>query len=118
MRLEGNGDFRVRVSMASGAIPIEGATVIVRGVNQENGDIAHLLISDLDGLTQSVLLPAPNIDYSLTPQLNELPYSRYSVEVIKNGFNKEYAVVNIFDERSAYQEFNLLPQDSGQTVID
>ena len=109
MKLDGIGEFRARVSMGGGVIPLEGAAVIIRGSENRNSDITHLLFSDTDGLTEMIALPTPNIDYSLIPNPSEAPFSKYSVEVIMPGFERQYIEALIFDERTSFQEFNLLP---------
>ena len=109
MKLDGVGEFKARVSMAGGAIPIEGAAIIIQGIDSDNSNITHLLFTDNDGLTQTIKLPAPNIDYSLTPDLGYAPFTKYSAEVVLPGFERQYIEVVIFDENVSYQEFNMLP---------
>ena len=109
MKMDGQGRFKAQVSIGNGTIPIEGAVVIVRSDNEENTAIAHFLVTDRDGLTSTIELPAPNTGYSLTPSVTKLPFSKYFVEVVAPGFLKQSVEVAIFDQNTAYQEINLLP---------
>ncbi len=61
--------------------PISGATVRVIGDNYDQS-----FTTDINGKTKSIELDAPLKKYSLTPQKEVRPYSIYTVEVSKSGF--------------------------------
>ena len=105
-----SGYLIVRASTASGAIPVEGVTVIVQGRDEENSNVFLSLITDRDGLTQKITLPTVSRDESLTPSANIKPYSLYNIEVYKDGYYpKHYSVVAIFEGITAVQNARIIP---------
>ena len=79
------GYLIVRVSTALGAIPLENATVNLRGNTEESSGIIYSLLSDRDGLTQRIALPAPPRDLSAHPS-QSVPFSSWNVDVFKEGY--------------------------------
>lgn len=79
------GYLIVRVSTALGAIPLEDATVNVRGTTAQSSGILYSLITDRDGLSARVSLPTPPRAVSQSPG-EALPYSAWNVEVFKEGY--------------------------------
>ena len=107
--LEDFGNFRARAYTA-GALPVEGASVRILGAEEANRGVAYSLITDLDGLTETVRLPAPSREYSMSPDPTEAPYSLYDLEISKDGyFPKRIYGVMIFAGVSSLQEINMIP---------
>lgn len=79
------GYLVVRVSTALGAIPLENATVNIRGNTEDSSGILYSLLSDRDGLTQKVSLPSPPRDLSEHPG-ESIPFSSWNVDVFKEGY--------------------------------
>ena len=79
------GYLIVRVSTALGAIPLENATVHIRGGSPADSGVIYSLLSDRDGLTPRVSLPTPPKERSDSPG-SPTPFSAYNVEVIKEGY--------------------------------
>ena len=105
-----NGYLIVKVSTASGAIPVEGVTVIVRGNEEEQADILLSLLTDRDGLTKKVSLPAPARALSGAPSPASKPYSTYNIDVFKEGYYPQhYNRVPIFDGIVAVQNAAIIP---------
>lgn len=105
-----SGYLIVRASTASGAIPVEGVTVIVQGRDDENSNVFLSLITDRDGLTQKITLPTVSRDESLTPSANIKPYSLYNIEVYKDGYYPQhYSGVAIFEGITAVQNARIIP---------
>lgn len=105
----GEGRLIVRVRAADGALPIEGATVTVRGADPANASFLRTLTTDQSGNTPILLLPTPNIASSLTPGA-EAPYATYDVLVVKNGYYRhENLRVPIFDTVLSSQGANMIP---------
>ena len=104
---QGLGFLRVQAITADGAFPVEGATVIVSdGVT---GNTVASLRTDTSGFTELLSLPAPSRALSQTPN-NSLPYSTYTVQVIKEGYNGvSDLTVPVFDGITAIQKANLIP---------
>ena len=82
---DGIGYLVVRVSTALGAIPLSDATVNIRGNTKENSGVIYSLISDRDGLTEKVELPAPPRTLADTPG-NAPPYSTWNIDVFLDGY--------------------------------
>ncbi len=105
-----SGKLIVRVSAARGAVPIENATVIIQGKEPENEDIMLSLITNRDGLTDRVTLPAPSISLSQEPRPSKKPYSTYNIEVYKEGYYPQhYNGVPIFEGITAVQNAAIIP---------
>ena len=79
------GYLTVRVSTARGAIPLSGATVNIRGGDEDNSSVLYSLISDGDGKTPRVSLPTPPKENSDTSG-GGTAYSVYNVDVFKEGY--------------------------------
>lgn len=118
MNEEGRGFLRIRVLSAGGALPVEGAVVLISDYNGEDseGTLLYSLRTDEGGLTQTASLPAPPSLASQSPG-NGQPYSLYNVTVMKEGY---YTVENIgvmvFDEVVAIQPVNLLPLSENDEI--
>ena len=105
-----NGFLIVKVSTASGAIPIENAVVIIQGKDENNQDILLSLLTDRDGLTPRVMLPAPNRELSESPFPPSKPYSVYNLDVFKEGYYPQhYNGVPIFQNITAVQNARIVP---------
>lgn len=79
------GYLVVRVSTALGAIPLENATVHIRGNTKSGSGVLYSLLSDRDGLTKKVALPTPPKALSGAPG-SEVPFSTWNIEVSKQGY--------------------------------
>jgi hypothetical protein len=80
------GNLRVRTYTAGGALPIEGALIRIFGADEENRFIEYSIITDSDGISPNIRLPAPNIQYSQAPSGAEAAYADYDIEISKEGF--------------------------------
>jgi hypothetical protein len=79
------GYLVVRVSTALGSIPLENATVHIRGNTADSSGVLYSLLSDRDGLTKKVALPAPPRALSGAPG-TVLPFSTWNIDVTKEGY--------------------------------
>ncbi len=105
----GSGYLVVKVSTARGAIPLEGASVSIRGASADNSDIIYSLLTNRDGSTSPALLPTPAKLLSQSPG-NLQPYSLYSVDVFKEGYG-DLSIVNVavFDSITSIQPAVMIP---------
>ena len=113
------GYLVVRVSTALGAIPLENATVNIRGTTRESSGILYSLLSDRDGLTARVSLPTPPRDASDTPG-GPPPYSSWNIEVFKEGYiAAKFLNVPVYSSIVSVQPAVLVPlgekTDRGET---
>ena len=65
--------------------PISGARISI-SYNDGTGAVIENLVTDISGSTQSIRLPAPNIDLSLTASNDIRPYSEYNITVTAEGY--------------------------------
>ena len=109
----GTGYLIVKVATASGAIPIENATVILRGAEDKNESVMLSLITDRDGLTSRIPLPAPSREDSRSPNIKR-PFATYHIDVLKSGsYPQYYQNVPVFDGIIAVQNANVIPLSEG-----
>ena len=112
--LTGSGILTVQVCLAKGALPLEGATVII---SKSDGDkeIEARLVTDKSGRTPPDARPvrprpAPSAVYSQTPGGNTRPYSIYNITAELPGYYPESMVnVPIFDKITSIQPIVMIP---------
>lgn len=111
--LTSEGKIRIRAYTAGGALPIEGATVRIMGAEEDNRLVSYSLITDRDGLTESVSLPAPDVNFSLSPSPNEKPYALYDIEITAPGYySKKINGLSVFSGIESVQLINMIPEGS------
>lgn len=104
--LTGKGTLVVQVSLAKGAIPVEGARVVVSLEDKTLGDF----LTDKSGKTPVLTLPAPNRKLSQTPDGLLRPYSIYNLRISYPGYYVEEAInIPIFDGVNSIQPVALIP---------
>lgn len=116
--LNSEGKLRIRAYTAGGALPVENALVKIRGAEEDNRLVAYTLVTDFDGLTPEVRLPAPSLEYSLSPDPLEAPYSVYDVEISAPGYyTKRISGLTVFPGVNSIQLVNMIPY-SGEGYED
>ena len=114
MNYEGFGKVRIRTYTASGALPVEGTIVKIYGTDDYNRDIKYSLITDTDGITEEISLPAPAKFYSTAPGAQEAPYSVYNIELFKDGYYpKRIDNVPVFSDVTAVLPIEMIPFSYG-----
>lgn len=114
------GYMIVRVTTARGAIPLEGATVIVSDYLpedvQERGNAIYTLTTNSSGLTDKFSLPAPPRELSMSPG-NGKSYQTYNIAVAKDGYYQQnYINAPVFEGITSIQSADMIPlSDNGQT---
>lgn len=110
----GKGYLVVKVSTARGAIPLEGASVNVRGAEASNSDIIYSLTSDRDGITPKIELPTPIRTLSEVPG-NIAPYALYDIDIFKEGY-RDLVLNNVavFDSITSIQGAVMIPLASNR----
>lgn len=105
----GTGYLIIKASTARGAIPLEGASVNVRGAEAENSGIINSLTTNSSGLTRKLSLPAPPRLLSQAPGAS-LPYALYDVDVFKDGYIPiKLKNVAVFDSITSIQPAIMIP---------
>ena len=108
--LNSEGKLRIRAYTAGGALPVENALVKIKGAEEDNRLVAYTLVTDFDGLTPEVTLPAPSLEYSLSPDPSEAPFSVYDVEISAPGYyTKRISGLTVFPGVNSIQLVNMIP---------
>ena len=110
---EGIGYLVVRVSTARGAIPLEKASVSIRGGSPETSGIIYSLLTNQDGLTEKISLPTPAASFSASPN-NPTPYSTWNVDVFKEGYTPiSFTGVPVYPSVVSIQPAVMIPIPQG-----
>ncbi|MCL2522695.1 MAG: peptidoglycan-binding protein [Erysipelotrichales bacterium] len=113
----GYGHLIVQVDTGDEALPVHGATVLIR---DGGGNVLHKLLTDADGRTVSVKLYAPDKYHTLDPNDAGPFYSVYDVEVRLDGKFKTRIIhdVEIFDTEETVLPVHLHPLTDGKDDIE
>ncbi|MBQ7335442.1 MAG: carboxypeptidase regulatory-like domain-containing protein [Clostridia bacterium] len=109
----GTGNLIVHVTTARGSIPLEGAQVSVFDYKPEfeepRGDVIRSAVTDRDGNTEIIPLPAPPRSDSMHPGVAN-PFAIYNLEVRLEGYgDQSYIALPIFEGITAVQPVDLIP---------
>ena len=105
-----NGSLIIFATGASGALPIEGAKVVIKGSGEENRFEEYSLFTDMDGVTPPVTLLAPDKINSTEPNPKNDAFSTYDVTVSKEGYyTKKIMNVSVFPTTRSYLPVNMIP---------
>ncbi|MBE6586283.1 MAG: hypothetical protein E7645_07155 [Ruminococcaceae bacterium] len=112
----GRGQLVFRVATAGGAIPLEGARVIVRSQGAEGdvnrGNALSVMYSDRNGRTPVMTLPTVPRSQSQSPQSPGVapPFLCYDAEVFLAGYRGiEFVCIPIFDGVTSVQPADMIP---------
>ena len=107
---QSSGYLIIKVSTASGAIPVENVTVVIQGNDPDNQGIFISKVTNRDGLTEKITLSAPDGSLSSAPNPTLRPYSTYNIDVYKEGYYPQhYNNVPIFAGITAVQNARIIP---------
>lgn len=116
---EGSSRGNLQVSITSLNRPVAGATVTI-SYTGEPDRIIERLTTDSSGQTEMLSLPAPPIELSLNPGI-EQPYSEYTVQVLAEGFEPfDVSGTEILADTTSVQPVGLTPisaQNTGQNIV-
>jgi len=113
MNYSNTGNLNVKTFLAADALPTPGALVRVRGTDELNREVEYSRITDADGVTGLIPLPAPSISFSLSPHPSERPYALYDVSVTLAGYySKRVRNVAIFADHTTLLPVNMIPSSS------
>ena len=106
------GRLRVNVTDINSGMPVRNARVSVAYMGEPNR-VLQQLTTDNSGQTDTVTLPAPPIEYSMEPSVNQ-PFSEYTITVNADGF-AEFSVsgTDVFSGEVSVQNISLERADSG-----
>ena len=110
MQYTDTGTLIVKTYTAGEALPVANSVVRIMGIDEENRSTEFSFITDRNGLTQKIYLPAPPKSSSLAPEQTELPYAQYTLEISADGYYPK--IINnlvIFSETQTFQPVNMIP---------
>ena len=111
------GYIIVKVSTARGVIPLENASVSIRGDTPETSSIIYSTSTNSDGLTEKIALPTPAKSLSESPE-NLKPYATYNIDVFKDGYIPLYLRnVPVFASVLSVQPAVMVPINSAENNI-
>ena len=111
------GTLNVRTSVASGALPVPKTVIRIFGADENNRYVEYSILTDVDGASDRIILPAPEKNFSTAPYSPESPYALYDVEASAEGYyTKRIKDIAIFADTNTTQSINMIPisiNDSG-----
>ncbi len=115
MIYDSTGFLQINAFSAEGAIPTQKINIRVYGNEEGNGGIDYSVLTDRDGKSITLSLPAPSKEYSLEPNSPESAFSTYNVEAFGEGFYpKKLFDVAIFSGVKSILPLEMIP-DGGIT---
>lgn len=106
---ENVGTLTVKTESAFGAFPVKGATVSFRRQMPDGAKLFAVLITDDDGETEPLEIPAPPASNSLSPG-GKTPYSLVNIEIYADGYYSVMLMgVPIYSGISSTQTVNMIP---------
>ena len=113
MKYDSQGFIQISAYTAGGALPVPNINVRVSGNEEGNIGVEYSVVTDRNGLTDVIALPAPSASYSLSPEPSEQPYAKYDVEASGEGFyTKTIYDVSVFSGIKAILPLEMIP-DAG-----
>lgn len=110
MKYKSSGSFGTRAFVASEALPLSDVIVRIFSNDEMNGGFDISLVTDVDGKTSILSLPAPDVDYSLHSDAPEQAYATYNVEATKEGFYpKRIENIAVFPNTLSILPLNMIP---------
>lgn len=113
-RTPGRGSIKIQASMAEGAYPVPGVTIVISKDFTDGTHVFHTAVTDADGIVDDLMLPAPPSAESQQPDESSTPlnpFSVYHITASKPGFrSEEYIQVPVFDGVKSIQPVRLMPQ--------
>lgn len=115
-----SGTLKISVTSTLGLLPIRDATVKIayKGIPDS---VIETLDTDISGQTEEIELPAPPLEYSLTPESPQ-PYSEYNIEVNAPGYEPvTVSGTEILSGTLALQPVQMIPieleEEEEETIV-
>ncbi|MCI8293653.1 MAG: peptidoglycan-binding protein [Hespellia sp.] len=108
------GQLQLNVVSQITSVPIENATINISYTGIP-GETLEQLTTNSSGQTETIDLPAPPLEYSLNPSIEEQPYSEYTFEISAPGFESvNISGAEILPDVMAIQNVQMRPLDEPQ----
>ncbi len=112
------GTLIVNASSAGGALPVPNTVVRIIGTDEENKLTEYSVITDIDGVTERISLPAPSRELSQSPGAKEQSYALYNIEISAPGFyTKRIFDVAVFEGTETLQPVNMIPFPKNESGV-
>ena len=109
----GMGKLIVNTYLAGDALPVEGVLIRVEATDEGESGVWYSRITDMDGVSAAIDLPAPPRGYSTSPGAANQPYSTYKVTAIKDGYyDKSVSGVSVFENVTTVLPINMIVKDT------
>ena len=106
-----SGKLQINVTSTLGLIPVQDATVTISYTGVPDVTIEKVT-TDSSGQTQEIELPAPPLEYSLTP-VEQQPYSEYNIQIEAPGYEPlMISGTEILPDVTAVQPVSLSPLET------
>ena len=103
-----SGNLTINVTSSQGLIPIDNAKIEISYTREPDTVVTTLTTND-SGQTDTVSLPAPNINYSTEPS-EVKPYSEYNISITAPGYESVYiSGTEILPDVTAVQPVSMTP---------
>ena len=108
------GYLRVMVGGADNTLPLGGALVYIYSDAEHGRRLIYSLMTNEDGLTDTVALPTPPLSDSFDETQPVKPYTNYLMIVQKNGYIPiNERTVPVFPGITSLQKINMIPLPEG-----
>lgn len=106
------GQLKIQVTSQLGAVPISNATIEISYTGDPDS-ILETVTTDENGQTPAVDLPAPPVEYSMSPGENQ-PYSEYNLKVSSNEYEPvTISGAQILSGVEGLQSVSMIPEETG-----
>lgn len=103
----GNGYLTVQVRTGENALPISNANIVIKDYNENP---LFFQETNMNGNTDKVLLPAPNMSHTLDPYYGKPAYSEWNVDISADGYVTEHIHgVQVLDTQTTILPVNMKP---------
>ncbi len=106
------GKLRIQLTSEINHFPVADASISISYTGVPDNQLEQLT-TDSSGQTETIELPAPPLDYSLDVNIEEQPYSEYTIQVEAPGYEPvSIAGAEILPTVTALQNIELRPSDT------
>ena len=111
------GELRIQVIARGTNAPVDNAKISVSYSGGPEGTLEELR-TDESGLTETVSLGAPPLEYSMEPS-EQQPYSEYTIQVAAEGYRPvNISGIEIFSGETATQEVRMDAEEAAENQTD
>lgn len=111
------GQLKIQVTSSIGSVPVSDATIEISYTGDPDS-VIESLTTDENGQTPAVDLPAPPVEYSMSPGENQ-PYSEYNLTIrSKNYESVTISGAQILSGVQGLQSVSLVPEETSLSTAE